>query len=139
MKSVISVLALFIVLATTEALKAKEVCSFAPDTGMCRAYIPMYHYDRQSGQCKQFIYGGCDGNENRFSTIEECEKSCEFYTKVDYAICRQPVQRGMCLAYMPRYHFNKNGECEQFIYGGCGGNDNNFATMQECQRRCPLI
>uniref|UniRef100_A0A8C7WRZ5 BPTI/Kunitz inhibitor domain-containing protein n=1 Tax=Oryzias sinensis TaxID=183150 RepID=A0A8C7WRZ5_9TELE len=36
-----------------------------------------------------------------------------------------------------RYFYNfKKGRCEIFIYGGCGGNQNNFKTEQECLRRC---
>ena len=43
---------------------------------MCNAYMPRYYYDYTSKQCKEFIYGGCGGNGNRFATKEECEKRC---------------------------------------------------------------
>lgn len=36
-----------------------------------------YHYDVDSGECKQFFYGGCDGNENNFKTKQECFTDCE--------------------------------------------------------------
>jgi hypothetical protein len=26
--------------------------------------------------CKQFLYGGCQGNQNQFSTRDECELRC---------------------------------------------------------------
>lgn len=30
----------------------------------------------------------------------------------------------------------ENGRCEWFVYGGCRGNKNNFATPRECQDLC---
>ena len=38
---------------------------------------------------------------------------------------------------MRYFHNSTSGLCEQFIYGGCEGNDNNFETLKECQERCP--
>ena len=51
-------------------------CSLQPETGPCRAYIPSYYYDINANACKEFIYGGCGGNENRFSTLKECDSAC---------------------------------------------------------------
>uniref|UniRef100_A0A915ITQ5 BPTI/Kunitz inhibitor domain-containing protein n=1 Tax=Romanomermis culicivorax TaxID=13658 RepID=A0A915ITQ5_ROMCU len=52
-------------------------------------------------------------------------------------ICLQPAVVGECRALHRRWHFNKaTGFCEQFHYGGCGGNDNNFKQLAECQRVC---
>ena len=51
-------------------------CSFQPDSGPCRAYIPSYFYNVTSGNCEQFIYGGCGGNSNRFRTAAECVAHC---------------------------------------------------------------
>lgn len=51
--------------------------------------------------------------------------------------CAQPVSTGHCRAVFPRYFFNATaGTCQQFIYGGCEGNDNNFETAEECQEQC---
>ena len=30
----------------------------------------------------------------------------------------------------------ETGLCEQFVYGGCDGNANNFATREECEATC---
>lgn len=52
-------------------------------------------------------------------------------------ICSQPSLDGVCLAYFPRFFFNsKVDRCEIFIYGGCGGNRNNFLTKGECESFC---
>lgn len=38
---------------------------------------------------------------------------------------------------MPRWWYNvTGGSCQQFVYGGCGGNDNNYLTKEECSEKC---
>ncbi|XP_049909483.1 thrombin inhibitor hemalin-like isoform X1 [Epinephelus moara] len=54
-------------------------------------------------------------------------------------VCNKAPQRGtsMCLAYIERYFYNSTSmRCETFIYGGCGGNRNNFKNKIECMQRC---
>lgn len=36
----------------------------------------MFYFNVTQKQCLAFIYGGCDGNENRFETLYECEAKC---------------------------------------------------------------
>ena len=36
----------------------------------------MWYYDTPSGQCKNFYYGSCGGNANRFATEQECQLRC---------------------------------------------------------------
>ena len=36
----------------------------------------------------------------------------------------------------PTRYYHNNGKCEQFIYGGCRGNANNFASLEACEARC---
>eukprot|EP01083_Nonionella_stella_P293443 997922_1 len=56
--------------------KDKDICSIPKETGPCRAAIPRYYFNINSGQCEIFTYGGCRGNENNFNTLSECERSC---------------------------------------------------------------
>nr|CDS34164.1 Kunitz protein 8 [Hymenolepis microstoma] len=52
-------------------------------------------------------------------------------------ICNQPIKRGNCLAYMPSWAFDKSvGRCVPFVYGGCGGNENRFRSIEECENAC---
>lgn len=46
------------------------------DHGTCRGYFVKYYYDRNTGRCEQFVFGGCGGNGNRFSSSEECQHIC---------------------------------------------------------------
>lgn len=49
-------------------------------------------------------------------------------------ICSLPKDSGYCMAYFPRWWYNKkNGTCQLFIYGGCQGNNNNFQSQSICQ------
>lgn len=50
-----------------------SACSLTPDSGPCEAYIPKYYYDQEAGECKEFIWGGCDGVVP-FDSMEECKE-----------------------------------------------------------------
>ncbi|RWS23400.1 hypothetical protein B4U80_06719 [Leptotrombidium deliense] len=52
--------------------------------------------------------------------------------------CKEPAKVvGGCDGYFPSYSFNSTSKrCESFIYGGCGGNNNRFETIQQCISAC---
>ncbi|XP_075722820.1 papilin isoform X3 [Rhipicephalus microplus] len=109
-------------------------CYVPPDQGPCRASIPRYYFDNDTQTCKEFTYGGCEGNPNNYETDEQCKASCKLPPN---PVCSLPKESGMCLAYFPRYYYNSvSKKCEQFIYGGCQGNANNFWTINECRKTC---
>lgn len=44
---------------------------------------------------------------------------------------------GRCRASFPRWWYNvTEGACQQFVYGGCGRNGNNYVTKEECVKNC---
>ncbi|KAL5014962.1 hypothetical protein ScPMuIL_009232 [Solemya velum] len=52
-------------------------------------------------------------------------------------LCNLQVDTGDCRAIIPMYYYNiQSRRCEQFPYGGCGGNANRFHTRRQCQLRC---
>ncbi|KAG9265150.1 kunitz-type protease inhibitor 2-like [Astyanax mexicanus] len=51
--------------------------------------------------------------------------------------CRTQKVVGNCRASFPRFYYDvTNQTCKPFTYGGCGGNNNNFLTLQECETAC---
>ncbi|XP_073348886.1 kunitz-type protease inhibitor 2 [Pagrus major] len=54
----------------------KGHCVGTPDPGPCRAAFTMFYYDANTSTCQSFIYGGCRGNNNRYSSVEECVARC---------------------------------------------------------------
>ncbi|KAF0296679.1 Papilin [Amphibalanus amphitrite] len=48
---------------------AGDPCSLSADPGRCRAYMPSYYFNSARGGCERFIYGGCGGNDNRFTSL----------------------------------------------------------------------
>lgn len=53
-----------------------DVCNVPSITGPCRGNFQKWYYNPSFGGCREFVYGGCGGNGNRFSSLEECERIC---------------------------------------------------------------
>ncbi|KAI4795210.1 hypothetical protein KUCAC02_031571 [Chaenocephalus aceratus] len=54
-----------------------EACTVTSDPGPCRAAFPMFYYDLNTASCQPFLYGGCRGNRNRYSSLEDCMARCQ--------------------------------------------------------------
>ena len=61
---------------TTTATAAPDHCSLAPESGLCEAYMPHMFFNSTSKTCERFIYGGCGGNANRFTSFISCMQEC---------------------------------------------------------------
>ncbi|CAK9814021.1 Ppn [Anthophora quadrimaculata] len=115
--------------------KGKDACFLPKISGPCEGYIPSWYYDTGRKMCGQFIWGGCLGNANKFKTREECEELC--VTPDDLDPCEQPKEQGPCQGNFTKWYYNAESQaCEQFQYGGCKGNDNNFVTEVACHQQC---
>ncbi|XP_025927443.1 amyloid-like protein 2 isoform X2 [Apteryx rowi] len=65
-------------------------------------------------------------------TLSEKEVSSDMKS-----VCSQEAMTGPCRAVMPRWYFDPNKrKCVRFIYGGCGGNRNNFESEEYCMAVC---
>ncbi|KAG8515634.1 Tissue factor pathway inhibitor [Galemys pyrenaicus] len=55
---------------------AHSFCAMKADDGPCKAMMKRYFFNIHTQQCEEFIYGGCEGNQNRFESLEECKQTC---------------------------------------------------------------
>ncbi|XP_064073976.1 papilin isoform X3 [Vanessa tameamea] len=115
--------------------KPKEACNLPKVKGACSGYHVRWYYDSAREQCSQFVYGGCLGNANNFDSQELCQQRCEPQRSKDQ--CNLEIERGPCAGNFQRWGFNsERRRCEQFVWGGCGGNDNRFSSEAACLLRC---
>ena len=51
--------------------------------------------------------------------------------------CTLPSYKGPCNGRILRYFYNTTSQkCEQFYYGGCLANENNFYSLSVCEEKC---
>lgn len=141
-----------------------EFCIQLPDPGPCKSKIMRWYYLDREGDCIEFPWGGCQGNNNNFLSLGQCRSACQVPLnkprsphlhvedasmalprtnmlpvvktyEIDISRCLHPPDSGPCQERLTRYYY-ENGECKRFEYGGCAGNGNNFFTKVECQRKC---
>jgi len=57
-----------------------------------------------------------------------------------YEFCEQPKDIGHCRGIVTRFYFDTaTKSCSSFNYRSCGGNQNNFETLTQCQEHCENV
>ncbi|NXF37097.1 EPPI protein, partial [Nyctibius bracteatus] len=80
----------------------------------------------------------CTGDAECPGATKCCPSKCGYTCQEPVLdLCYLPSVCGSCKALFRRFFFNASSQrCEEFIYGGCGGNRNNFKTKGECFQAC---
>ncbi|KFD45663.1 hypothetical protein M514_21128 [Trichuris suis] len=116
-----------------------DACTLPKDSGPCKASFRKWFFDTRKKVCRMFVYGGCDGNANRFDTKEQCQQRC-VATLPASVICRLPYAMGSCRSNIKRFFYDfETKQCKAFTYTGCEGNANNFATAYACYEKCSSV
>ncbi|XP_028413435.1 papilin-like [Dendronephthya gigantea] len=114
-----------------------DFCLLPSKTGPCRARKPRYFYNRKTGRCEGFIYGGCRGNKNNFLTREECNNQCRRQGACppgqQFVNCLvPPCQNAKCQAY-------PGARCKNNYCGGCNADFYVNDKKVECNDLCANV
>jgi len=122
----------------------KTDCNKPPQT--------LYYFDADSNNCTA-VEAYCVRSYNFYWSVNECENICggenvgnetvlddtvnEAEKPKSKADCNLPSDTGTCRGSHSRYFYNtKSGNCELFVWGGCGGNANRFHSRGICEKVC---
>jgi len=109
-----------------------QKCSLPPLTGRCLASMTRFFFNATSRKCEEFKFGGCEGNENRFDTFEQCKDFCGALDACQLDPCPDPYS--ICSI---TDSGERKCECPAFcpkIYSPvCGSDRNNYSN--ECQMK----
>jgi len=131
---------------------SQNVCLLPQLKGPCNGNFSQWYFNDATKECQEFIYGGCQGNANRFSSKETCLDSClsqsqgryqpnsiadHAHSKKQSDICHFKPEKGDGHEYLERYYYDAvQNTCKMFIYSGSNGNENNFERRDQCERHC---
>lgn len=106
-----------------------DTCSLPKVKGPCEAYIESYGFNAGTGKCEAFVYGGCQGNANRFETPSGCVAACAPSAEVDPCsaiacdkgkvcvyqgptpVCAEPCEEGATCSEAPSLGCKCAGSC----------------------------
>ncbi|KAM5245873.1 WAP four-disulfide core domain protein 8 [Ctenodactylus gundi] len=91
--------------------------------------------------CPTKVVGSCSNDFDCKDYLKCCSFACENKCMDPYQEpCLQTLDPGNCQDNLNRWYFDfKLNQCTPFVYRGCGGNANNFASEDYCKKACKLL
>nr|XP_020662687.1 papilin-like [Pogona vitticeps] len=124
-----------------------------PKTRLGRVFVPCKNQCKDDRDCapgKKCCFSLCglrcvsrethqdeEPDQGEETPLERLWRGATLHPRPDF--CRLPLSVGStCNATsgLRVFYNSQAGLCEKFIYRGCGGNENNFATQLECLQTC---
>jgi hypothetical protein len=88
-------------------------CGLPFDPGACLASMLAFAFI--DGECREVTYGGCEGNDNRFNSLETCRSYCEG---------------------LPNESACEEGYVPATICAACGAGGGCMSTVEVCAQTC---
>ncbi|KAM9302499.1 collagen alpha-4(VI) chain-like [Morus bassanus] len=104
--------------------------------------MPEMRYDYEENEYFTEEYAEGEKPQEYGEAQEENEENLEATVETraaysDYDACDLVQDSGECQNYVLKWYYDKEQKmCDQFWYGGCGGNKNRFETQEECGFLC---
>ena len=129
-------------------------------SGTCEDRETQYYFNSETRLCEQFVYSGCGGNANRFSSAYNCLHACRPESQYTTLCIIQNLFHfffvflpGVCLLEWDEgepcddegdtpardlfyYYDGEEGECVEGIGYRCGDGGNRFNTGLDCLETC---
>nr|XP_054927942.1 amblin-like [Dermacentor andersoni] len=125
-----------VVLDLAYSEKAPDRCFQQPETGNCRAYQPTWYFDSKFSRCKMFIYGGCGGNDNQFTSEKKCLSVC-LPSSPQKRVCSPKPKPGRCKIPSNFWYFEPgSATCHRYKRGVCERGANKYPSCDKCMATC---
>jgi len=104
-------------------------CLLPVDVGPCFAYQIRWYHDPTTSTCRQFHFGGCQGNANNFFTLDDCQTAC-----IDQPNDVTSVKpNGIYIVSTDAKHWRRFAHQNQLHIMSCFYNQQNWFTLQLVQ------
>ncbi|XP_075556796.1 actinia tenebrosa protease inhibitors-like [Dermacentor variabilis] len=125
-----------VVLGPAYSETTPERCLKEPETGNCRAYQPTWYFDKNFSRCRMFIYGGCGGNDNQFTSERKCLSFC-LPSSPQKRVCSPKPKPGPCNIPSNFWYFESgSATCHRYKRGLCERGANKYPSCDKCMATC---
>jgi len=105
-------------------------CSTTCGSGM-KVRTRLYRTTRE-----EQVNAGCSLSLMEQDTCTANNQGCD-WDQGESSVCLQKRKEGPCRGNFQRWYYDSmSGRCQQFSFGGCRGNSNNFLKLEDCQNAC---